>query len=126
MKWVSKAAYSALPLRGFLGSNAFELALSVVPQAIDDASKSGLLDDPQSAQNWRKFAVAEAKGQSANLFGVVAGIGVGALVVAAGVSSAPALILIGLVGGAVGQAGFNALGLNTDAASGMEWLLDKF
>ena len=125
MRWISKAAHSALPVRGALGSNLVGAALSLVPQAIADANESGLLDNAQDSKNWSKFAVAEARGQSGNIAGIAGGIVIGAVAVWLGASTAPALILVGLLGGALSQAGFNALGLNEDAAAGMKWVLDK-
>lgn len=125
MRWVSKAAYSALPARGLLGGNAVGAALSLLPQLGKDIYQSGILDDPSSKENWRNFAVGEAEGQSGNVAGIAGGMALGAVAVWLGVTAAPALIVVGLIGGAVSQAGFNALGLNEDAASGMKWLLDE-
>lgn len=125
MKWVPKTAWSSLPGRGVLSGNAIGMALTLVPQAIADASDSGLLDKPTDTEAWNKFAIAEAKGQSGNLFGVVGGMVAGAVIVAAGVTCAPAVIIVSLAGGALAQAGFNALGLNDEAGKLAEWLLGR-
>ena len=122
MKLVPQTAFSSLPFRGLLGSNAFGIALTLVPQAIKDASDTGLFSNPTSSSAWKDFAVESARSQSANLAGVAVGLGVGAAV-AVSVTSAPLLILIGIAAGAGGQAMFNALGYSGEVADWAKQLL---
>jgi hypothetical protein len=123
MKLVPQTAFSSLPLRGFLGSNAFGIALTIGPQAIKDASDTGVLANPTSAGAWKDFAVASARSQSANVAGVLFGLGVGAAA-AILVTSAPALILIGMAAGATGQALFNAVGASENVADATKALFE--
>ena len=122
MRWISKAAHSALPLRGALGSNVVGAALSLVPQAFVDAKDSGLFDNPSDSKNWGNFAVAEARGQSGNLAGIVGGMVRSQSLL---VSQPHLRSLSSACSAARCRTGFNALGLNEAAASGMKWLLDK-
>lgn len=130
-KLISNTAYSALPIRGIIGSNAVGLAITMGPQAIVDAHAAGLFTDPSNSNRWKDFAVSSARNQSGNLAGVAAGFAAGGFVLAgalvlgtAGVA-APLIILAGFAGGIGGQAAFNAWGLNEKAEEAARWLLGR-
>jgi hypothetical protein len=130
-KPISKAVYSALPVRGIIGSNAVGLAITMGPQAIVDAHAAGLFSDPSNSNRWKDFAISSAKNQSGNLAGVAAGFAAGGFVLAgalilgtAGVA-APIMILAGLAGGIGGQAAFNAWGWNEKAEEAARSLLGR-
>jgi hypothetical protein len=55
---------------------------------------SGVFAAPGNPNAWREFAIASARSQSANLAGVMVGMGIGAAAALA-VTSAPLLIVIG-------------------------------
>jgi len=115
IKLISNVAFSRLPLPRVLGSTGVGLALTMGPQAIADAYSAGLFSDVTSRDNWNKFAIAAAKSQSANIAGMAAGgatVGAAVFVATWAGVAVPAVVVIALgIGfGALGQAGFNAVG----------------
>lgn len=90
--------------------------LTFLPQVHADLRDQGVYSDPTNTERWKDFAIAEAKGQSGNLFGFAGGMVLGGVIVTAfGITAAPAVIIVGLLAGAGAQAGFTAFGLGDDA-----------
>ncbi len=98
-----------------LGSVRVAGVLAFAPSAMIDAadayetSATGI-----QSFNWRKFAVASAKSQSANAAGFAVGLAATAFVSFWAVAAAP-IVLVGLGAGIIAQVGFNSAGFQDQA-----------
>lgn len=118
-KPISQSAFDKLYARRFLTGNAVGAALAFGPTAYLDVRNAGGVSAIWNDRNARdRFILDSAKNQSTNAVGFGVSILAGAALVAVGVTSAPVLLVAGVLVGIASQTGFVTFG-------GDEWVQDQ-